>query len=104
MPSPFQLTEDAVRDLERTMDYLSQRSITAAARLADELESTFLFLAKWPHIGSARPDFADDAVRFWTVNDHIVAYIPGTEPLLILAVTHGSRDASPEISFRLGKL
>jgi toxin ParE1/3/4 len=101
MPSPFQLTEDAVRDLERTMDHLSQHSLAAASALADELEEAFLFLTQWPNAGKRMPEHHDDPVRFWPVARHTIAYLPESQPLLILAVIHGSRDAFAEIDFRL---
>jgi plasmid stabilization system protein ParE len=104
MASSYQLTEDAVRDLEHTMDFLSQRNPAAAVRLANDLERTFLLLVQWPHLGRRPEDHPQYTVRFWTLDGYTIAYLPETAPLIILSVIHGSRDASGEIEFRLGRL
>jgi plasmid stabilization system protein ParE len=103
MPALFQLTEEATRDLERAMDYLSQHSIPAALHVADLLEEAFNLLARFPNSGYRRTDFAHSPVRFWNAAGYLITYLPATTPLLILSVVHASRDADPEIEFRLHK-
>ncbi len=103
MPSAFQLTEDATRDLERTMHYLSERSPSAAHSLADRFEEAFRLLADFPNLGYRTSEFAQAPVRFWNEGGYLITYLPDSKPLLILAVTHGSRDASAEIEFRIRK-
>jgi len=103
MPSAFQLTEDATRDLVQTMDHLSQQSPAAAHSLADRFEAVFHLLTDFPHLGYRRFEFAQSPVRFWNEGSYLITYLPDSRPLLILAVTHGSRDASAEIDFRIRK-
>jgi plasmid stabilization system protein ParE len=104
MPASFQLTEDAVRDLEQAMDFLSQQSVPAAHNVADLLEEAFKLLADWPNIGYRRTGFAKSPVRFWSAAGYLITYLPDSKPLQILSVVHGSRDADNEIDFRLRKL
>jgi plasmid stabilization system protein ParE len=103
MPALFHLTEDATRDLERAMDYLSQYSIPAAHRVADVLEEAFNLLSRFPNSGYRRTDFTQTPVRFWKAAGYLIAYLPETAPLEILSVIHASRDADSEIEFRLHK-
>jgi plasmid stabilization system protein ParE len=101
MPALFQLTEEATRDLERAMDYLSQHSVPAAHHVADALEEAFKLLARFPNSGYRRPDFAQSPARFWKAAGYLIMYLPETKPLQILSVIHASRDADSEIEFRL---
>jgi plasmid stabilization system protein ParE len=104
MAAAFQLTEDATRDLERAMDYLSQQSTAAAHNLADLLEEAFTLLAARPNIGHRQTEFAQSPIRFWSAAGYTITYLPESKPLLILSVIHGSRDAFTEVAFRLRKL
>jgi plasmid stabilization system protein ParE len=103
VPAPFQLTEDATRDLEQVAAYLSQHSEAAALRLADDFENAFRFLAQWPAAGHLHPELGPEEVRFWTVSGYTIAYRSDSVPLLILSVIHGSRDVGAEIAFRRSK-
>ncbi len=102
MPLHFQLTEDAVRDLEQAASYLAEESEAAALNLADALEHTFLFIADWPGCGHRRPDLTPhENIRFWSSNGYLIVYRIGVKPILILGILHGARDTSTLIASRL---
>ena len=51
--------------------------------------------SKNPHVGHKRPDLTDEPVRFWPIRgQYFVIYLPDTEPLKIVRILHGARDAS----------
>jgi plasmid stabilization system protein ParE len=94
MPLPFDLSEDAVYDLEEAVGYLAVENPSAALRLADELEQTFLFLAQWPSAGQRREDLTEEPeLRFWSNKNYLIGYFGNRSPILIVCVLHGSRDA-----------
>ena len=102
MPHPFDLTEAATTDLEETIACIAADSVTAALKVADQLESAFRFLADWPEAGHHRPDLTNDPdLLFWPTGRYLIAYLPSQHPLLILAVFHGSRDIKSLLPRRL---
>ena len=102
MATRFQLTEDAVRDLEQAAAYLAEESEIVALNLADDLEHAFLFIASWPGCGHRRSDITrHEDIRFWTNGDYLICYRLATDPLLILGVLHGARDTASLITTRL---
>jgi plasmid stabilization system protein ParE len=105
MALPFDLSEDAVYDLEEAVGYLAAENPPAALRLADELEQTFLFLAQWPSAGRRREDLTEEPeLRFWSNKDYLIGYFGNRSPILIVCVLHGSRDAASILAPRLGRL
>lgn len=99
---PFDLTEAATADLEEAVAYIAQDSVKAALGVADNLETTFLFLSKWPNAGHRRDDLTDDPdLLFWPTGRYLIAYLPSRNPVLILAVFHGSRDIKSLLPRRL---
>ena len=45
-----------------------------------------------PRIGHRREDLTNEDLNAWPVSGYLVIYEPGTNPLLIVRVLHGSRD------------
>jgi toxin ParE1/3/4 len=102
---PFDLSEDALYDLEEAVSYLAVENPSAALRLADELEKTFLFLAQWPSTGHPREDLTENTtIRFWPCKGYLIGYFGDRSPLLIACVLHGSRDATSILAPRLDRL
>ena len=66
MPSPFQFTPRAIRDLGDIWEYIAEDNVGAANRV-------------------------ESATRF---PNFIVVYRPDTKPLQIVAILHGKRDAA----------
>ena len=88
----FSLTPQAEQDLREIWLYISQDSISAAEKVANDLEKSFAKLSLYPKIGRQRDDLLDIAVRFWVVHNYYVIYNPDTNPLQILRVMSSYRD------------
>jgi len=66
--------------------------------LESEFFSTFQRLAERPDLCHFRRDLTDKAVRFFALRGtYLVVYDPAANPLEILRVLHGSRDAVAEL-------
>jgi plasmid stabilization system protein ParE len=95
MPTPFQLTPQALGDLGNILDYIAKDSADAANRVESAILSACYSLALHPLLGSRRSEITLQPVRFWTVprfRNFIVIYRPGTKPLQVVAVLHGMRN------------
>jgi len=104
MALPFDLSEDALLDLEQALGHIALDSTQAANRLANELEQTFLFLAQWPSAGHTRDDLTpDENLKFWPMKSYLIGYYGNLSPIVIVGVLHGSRDAASIFSTRLGR-
>ena len=91
MPS-YQLTPQALGDLDEIWEYIAEDSVKAANRVELAILSACESLARHPMLGSKRAEITPLPVRFWTVArfpNFIVVYRPGTSPLQVIAVLHG---------------
>ncbi len=86
-------TQDARNDLKHIGRYIAQQSQSRAValRFLDKIKAACELYATQPEMGSNRPDLADN-VRSFSVNDYVVIYRPLRDGILVLLVTHGSRD------------
>lgn len=89
----FRLTREAETQVGDIVEFIATERENAALRLRDALYDAFELLAAHPGIGHARQDLTPRALKFWTVSSFLVVYDPGSEPLTIVAVLHGARDA-----------
>jgi plasmid stabilization system protein ParE len=97
MPSPFQFTPRAIRDLGDIWEYIAEDNVGAANRVESAILSACNRLSRNPLIGSKRSEITPLPVRFWVVTrfpNFIVVYRPDTKPLQIVAILHGKRDAA----------
>ena len=95
MPPQFQLTPQALDDLDAIWSYIAEDNPSAADRVEQALFKAFHTLALHPLIGTQRRDVTPLPVRFWTVPafpSYVVVYRPETRPLQIVTVLHASRD------------
>lgn len=89
---PFQLTEDAILDIDAIWLYLLEReSLETADRIIAALFDAFYRLAEMPGIGHRRADLTSRAVLFYRIFSYMVVYQPGAPPR-ILGVLHGKRN------------
>ena len=88
----YQLTPSAARDLDAIYGYIAQDNLRAAGRMLQRFLEAFRKLADQPGVGHLREDLTDEPFRFWSVGAYLIIYRPGTDPLEILRVVHGSRD------------
>lgn len=91
----FQLTEDAVFDIDAIWLYLSQKeSEQTADRIVTEIFKSFYKLADIPNSGHRRADLTSKDVLFYKVFSYLIIYAPRSEPLRILGVLHGKRNVA----------
>jgi toxin ParE1/3/4 len=91
MPS-YELSPEAVADLESIWDFISVDQSGAADRVVEELFDACQHLASWPKTGHFRPDLTDASVRFWPVKPYLVVYRERGNSIEVVAILHGSRD------------
>jgi plasmid stabilization system protein ParE len=95
MNAAFQLTLQAVEDLDAIWWIIAEDNQDAANRVEVEILTTCRRLAKHPRIGARRRDITLLPVRFWTISkfpNYVIVYRPETIPLQVIAILHGKRD------------
>ena len=99
---PFQLTEDAILDIDAIWLYLlDKEGVETADRIVTELFKGFYKLAEIPKAGHRRTDLTHRKVLFYSIFSYLVIYQPGTTPLQILGVLHGKQNVSSILRQRL---
>jgi plasmid stabilization system protein ParE len=77
----FQLTTQAIQDLDGIWWFIKQESTEAANRVESEIIATCRKLAGSPLIGHTRRDMTPLAVRFWTLPKYPnYVIVPLTKP------------------------
>lgn len=72
--------------------------MAAADKLEADIYTACDMLAQNPGLGHQRPDLTDEPVLFWPVREqYLVIYRRETQPLKIVRILHGARDASAEL-------
>ena len=95
MNAQFQLTSQAVEDLDAIWSAITEDNRDAAERVEIEILATCHRLARHPRMGTKRQDITMLPVRFWTITkfrNYVIVYRPETNPLQVVAVLHGKRD------------
>jgi plasmid stabilization system protein ParE len=103
MSSVFQLTPQAIEDLDAIWWTIAEDNRDAAERVELEILATCQRLARHPRMGSKRQDVTVLPVRFWTITkfpNYVIVYRPETDPLQVVAVLHGKRDLKEVIEER----
>ena len=86
-------TPEARADLRQIHDYIAQSSPANALRFIDRLEERCFFLADYPYIGIARPEFGQRHRSFSVpATRYIIIYRPIDNGVEIIHVRHGSQD------------
>ncbi len=99
---PFQLTDDAILDIDAVWLYfLGREGVETADRIVTELFAGFYKLAEIPSSGHRRADLTSRQVLFYRIFSYLVIYEPGSKPLKILGVLHGKRNVSRVLKQRL---
>ena len=96
-PPRFRLTSAAERDLRQACEYIADPDAAAAIRLLDELRHALEQLASLPGLGHRRADLTQENLRFWPFHRYLIVYAPTTQPLVILRILHGARDAERQL-------
>ena len=94
----YRLTPAAEDDLFDIWAYIAADNCDAADHLESDLVVACQRLAERPELGHFRRDLTDKPVRFLAVRSaYLIVYDPATEPLEIIRILHGARDASAEL-------
>jgi toxin ParE1/3/4 len=88
----FKLHPEAARDITDIWEYIAEENPRAAGRVREDILDAIRKLVPFPHQGHKRPDLTSLPLRFQTVRNYIIAYVPEEKPLLVIAVLHGSRN------------
>ena len=94
----FCLTPKAKDDLFEIWSYIAKDNVEAAECLENEILHACGKLANQPGLGHLRRDLTSKPVRFFLVRSfYLIVYDPAGEPLEVLRLLHGARDASKEL-------
>lgn len=92
MTPGFVLHPEAVADIEAIWEYIADDNLDAADRILEELYEVIRSLVTFPHQGHIRPDLTSRPLRFQSLRDYVIAYVPDDKPLAVVAVIHGRRN------------
>jgi len=78
---PFQLTEEAILDIDAIWLYLlEKKNLETADRVVTDLFKGFYKLADTPRIGHRRADLTSRRVLFYNVFSYLVIFEPESSP------------------------
>jgi plasmid stabilization system protein ParE len=86
---------EAEDDINAIWDYIAEDSPDAADRTIDKIVAAIEALVPFPYRGHRRPDLTSRPLRFISVDNYLIAYVPDKKPLWVVAVMHGRR--SPRV-------
>jgi antitoxin ParD1/3/4/toxin ParE1/3/4 len=94
----YELSPEARDDLQEIWIYIAGDNLAAADQLEADIYKACEVLAGNPRLGHKRPDLTDEPVRFWPVRgQYLVIYQHDTQPLKIVRILHGAREASSQL-------
>jgi len=94
----YELSVEALADLQDIWIYIAQDNPVAADKLESEIYQACEFLARNPRVGHKRPDLTKETVHFWPVRGHyLVIYQRESRPLKIVRILHAARDVEEQI-------
>jgi antitoxin ParD1/3/4/toxin ParE1/3/4 len=88
----FVLHPEAYSALDEIWEYIAADNLDAADRVREEIFEKIRSLVAFPHQGHSRTDLTSKPLRFQSVRDFVIAYVPEEKPLVIIAVLHGRRN------------
>ena len=87
--------EDDIFDIWR---FIASDNPGAADQMESDLFAAFQKLAENPKLGHSRRDLTKRPVRFLAIRaNYLIVYDPVSEPLAIIRILHGARDAAAEL-------
>ena len=94
----YELSPEARDDLQEIWIYVAGDNLAAADKLEADIYKACEVLAGNPRLGHKRADLTDEPVLFWPVRgQYLVIYQRETQPLKIVRILHGARDASSHL-------
>jgi plasmid stabilization system protein ParE len=103
MSGGFQLTPNAIEDLDSIWCFIAQDNWDAADRVEAAIAACGR-LARYPQLGNTRPGITPLPVKFWTVPkfpNYVVVYSKQNKMLQVIAILHGKRETGKILSQRL---
>jgi len=88
----FQLHPGAVDDITEIWQFIAEDNLLAAARFREDILEAIRKLATFPYRGHKRSDLTSRPLRFQTIRDFLIAYVPEDKPLMVIAVIYGRRN------------
>lgn len=94
----YEFSAEARDDLQEIWIYIARHDIAAADRLETGIYEACELLARNPGLGHKRLDLTEEPVLFWPVRGrYLLIYQRETQPLKVIRILHGARDASSEL-------
>jgi plasmid stabilization system protein ParE len=94
----YRLTPAADKDLLEIWIYIADDNPSAADDVENDILAACQRVADRPDLGHFRRDLTDRPLRFFAVRQkYLLVYDPATEPLQVVRILHGSRDANAEL-------
>ena len=94
----YRITPKAKDDLFDIWSYVAADDLEAADRLEAQLVGAFERIASQPDLGHFRRDLTDKPVGFFLVeSNYLIVYDAAAQPVEIVRVLHGARDATSEM-------
>lgn len=94
----YRLTPAAEDDLFEIWAYVAADTFETAERIEGEILDACVRLVARPDLGHFRRDLTDKPVRFFPVSGtYLIVYDPVAEPLEVIRILHGARDATAEL-------
>lgn len=94
----YEFSPAALNDLQEIWVYIAGKNLAAADNLEADFYKACENLADNPCLGHKRPDLTNEPVLFWPVRgQYLVIYQPETQPLRIVRILHGARDAASQL-------
>jgi toxin ParE1/3/4 len=88
----IRVSRRAQAEIKRIYAYtLAHWDIEQADRYQQQIANAFNELARFPFIGTERPDIAR-GIRSWVVGTHVVLYRVGEVELIVTRVVHSRQD------------
>lgn len=94
MAKSFEISEEALFDLDDILVFIAEDNPDAAERVEEEFLKLFELIASSPGIGHFRDDIGDRSLRFTALYRYVVVYEPDRMPLRILRILSGYRDVA----------
>lgn len=104
MSALFELTAQAIEDLDSIWWFIAEDSREAADRVEIDTVATCRTLAGHPMLGHRRRDITSLPVRFWTLPkypNYTIVYRPQSKPLQVVAILHGKQELGEVLKDRL---
>ena len=90
--SGFVLHPEAAKDIDEIWQYIAADNLNAADRILEQIYEAIRSLVTFPHQGHRRADLTSKPLRFHSLRDYVIAYVPDKKPRAIIAVLHGRRN------------